>query len=161
MRCRIIITLTLSIILTTILSTQSDKKSESPYFLVTSEEKNNLTFPLQSTSVDVHIAGVIADVHIQQVYKNTGDTPIEAIYVFPASSNAAVYHMEMKIGNRIIKAEIKEKEAARQAFQEAKQVGKRTSLLEQYRPNIFTMNVANIQAGETNSRYYLYLNTIN
>jgi len=39
----------------------------------------------------VNIAGVIADVKVTQVYKNEGTNPLEAIYVFPASTRAAVY----------------------------------------------------------------------
>jgi len=47
------------------------------------------------------------------VYKNEGINALEAIYTFPASSNAAIYAMEMTIGERKIKAKIEEKEKAR------------------------------------------------
>ena len=56
--------------------------------------------------------------------------------------------MEMQIGNRTIKAKIQEKQKARKLYEKAKQQGKRTSLLEQEKPNVFTMNVANILPGE-------------
>jgi len=119
-----------------------------PYFQVTSADPDIDGFPLLSTTADVRIAGVIADVTIRQTYKNNGKKPLEAIYVFPASSRAAVYSMVMQVGERKITALIKEKEQARQIYDEAKKQGKSASLLEQQRPNVFTMNVANILPGD-------------
>jgi Ca-activated chloride channel family protein len=96
----------------------------------------------------VNIAGVIADVSVTQEYRNEGKKPIEAIYVFPASTRAAVYSMEMMIGERLILARIEEKNIARQQYDEARRNGQSASLLEQERPNVFTMNVANILPGD-------------
>ncbi len=127
---------------------KQEDKTLSPYFLVKSENGATESFPLKSTEADVNIAGVIADVTISQVYKNDGDNAIEAIYVFPASSNAAVYGMTMTIGTRVITAEIREKQKARQEYEQAKAEGKRASLLEEERPNVFQMNVANIMPGD-------------
>jgi Ca-activated chloride channel family protein len=123
-------------------------KTLSPYFQVKSDNPNVDQLPLKSTSADVNIAGVIADVNVTQVYKNTGKSILEAIYTFPASSRAAVYAMKMTIGDRVIEAEIREREKARQEYEAAKSEGKTASLLEQERPNVFTMNVANIQPGD-------------
>lgn len=125
-----------------------EDKTLSPYFMVNSPDPSVDRLPLQSTSAEVNIAGVIADVVITQVYKNDGQNPLEAIYVFPSSTQAAVYGMEMQVGDRIIVAEIQEKKQARQTYETAKSEGKRTSLLEQQRPNVFQMNVANIQPGD-------------
>lgn len=127
---------------------QSADKSLSPYFIVKGENPQVDKLPLQSTSAIVNIAGVIADVRISQVYKNEGVNPLEAIYVFPASTNAAVYAMEMTIGDRTIVAKIEEKEKARKDYEKAIKQGKRASLLEQKRPNVFQMNVGNIQPGD-------------
>lgn len=105
--------------------------------------------PLLNTSAKVNIAGVIADVHISQTFHNTGKKPIEAIYVFPGSTRAAVYSMKMTIGTRTLIAKIEDKEKARKDYNEAKNQGKSASLLEQQRPNVFQMNVANILPGDT------------
>jgi Ca-activated chloride channel family protein len=123
-------------------------KSLSPYFLVLSNNPETDQLPLKNTSANVNIVGVIADVTVHQVYKNEGKNALEAIYTFPASTNAAVYAMEMRIGDRKIIAKIKEKQQARQEYEQAKSEGKRTSLLEQQRPNVFQMNVANIMPGD-------------
>jgi Ca-activated chloride channel family protein len=123
-------------------------KTLSPYFLVMSGDKSTEQLPLKATSADVDISGVIADVKVTQVYKNEGKRPIEAIYVFPASTKAAVYGMKMTIGKRTIVAKINKREEARQKYEQAKREGKSASLLEQQRPNVFQMNVANIMPGD-------------
>ena len=128
--------------------TTHDDKTLLPYFRVIGGEAGVNQLPLQSTKASVTIAGVIAYVTITQIYKNDGKKPLEAIYVFPTSMRAAVYDMVMIIGNRTIQAEIKERNQAQQEYQEAKAAGKRASLLEQERPNVFQMNVANIQTGD-------------
>ena len=120
----------------------------SPYFLVKSNDPSVDQLPLKSTAAQVDIAGVIADVKVTQVYKNEGKNTLEAIYVFPASTRAAVYGMKMTIGERTIVAQIREREQARKEYEQAKQEGKSASLLEQKRPNVFQMNVANIMPGD-------------
>lgn len=120
----------------------------SPYFFVKSDEPGADRLPLKSTSASVNISGVIADVQVTQVYKNEGRKPIEAIYVFPASTRAAVYGMKMTIGERIIEAKIKKRDEARREYEQARDEGKGASLLEQQRPNVFQMNVANIMPGD-------------
>jgi Ca-activated chloride channel family protein len=119
-------------------------KTLSPYFFVKSDDPEVDRLPLKSTSVKVNISGVIADVVVTQVYQNEGKKPLEAIYIFPASTRAAVYGMKMTIGERTITAQIREREAARREYEQARQAGKSASLLEQQRPNVFQMNVANI-----------------
>ena len=119
-------------------------KTLSPYFVVLCEHPETDQLPLKSTSASVNIVGVIADVTIRQEYANTGKNTLEAIYTFPLSTKAAVYALKMKIGKRVIVAKIKEKEKARKEYEKAKSEGNRVSLLEQNRPNVFTMKVANI-----------------
>jgi len=123
-------------------------KTLSPYFYVKSDDPAVDQLPLKSTSADVKVVGVIADVSVRQIYKNEGKTPLEAIYIFPASTRAAVYGMRMTIGKRTIIAKIEERKEARRQYEEAKQQGKSASLLEQQRPNVFQMNVANILPGD-------------
>jgi len=123
-------------------------KPGSPYFFVISSDPATDQLPLKSTRAEVMITGVIADVAIIQEYRNEGTHPLEAIYMFPASTNAAVYALEIAVGNRKIVAKIEEREKARQQYTQAKTEGKRTSLLEQKRPNLFQMNVANIMPGD-------------
>lgn len=135
--------------LTLFSQTNDHEKTGSPYFFVKSSNPGVDKLPLKSTVVDVTISGVIANVTVKQVYCNEGKKPLEAIYVFPASTKAAVYAMQMTIGNRVLLANVYEKTKARKKYEQAKKEGKSASLLEQNRPNVFSMNVANILPGDT------------
>lgn len=150
MRISLILCVLSLFLLQSIFSQTTTNQTLSPYFNIQSEQEGKpISFPLLSTDVDVDISGVIADVTITQVYHNNGENPIEAVYVFPASTRAAIHAMEMVIGNRVIQAEIKERNQARVEYEQAKEEGKRASLLEQDRPNVFQMSVANILVGDT------------
>ncbi len=120
----------------------------SPFFFVQTDDPELDPLPMKSISAEVKIAGVIADVVIRQEYANEGSKPLEATYVFPASTQAAVYGMEMTIGERVVTAEIREREEARQEYEEAIEEGYTASLLEQQRPNVFQMTVGNILPGD-------------
>lgn len=121
----------------------------SPFFYIPNGDAQTEALPLLSTTAEVNIVGYIADVRITQRYKNTGEKPIEAIYVFPGSTQSAVYDMQMRLGERVIKAVIQEKTKARKTYEKAKKEGRSASLLTQHRPNVFQMNVANILPGDT------------
>lgn len=125
-----------------------DDASVSPYFEVEGGDPRIESMPLEASRADVHIAGVIADVVVTQTYRNAGALPINARYVFPASTRAAVYGMTMTVGARVITAKIKEREEAKREYEEAERAGVTASLLEQDRPNVFSMRVANILPGE-------------
>jgi Ca-activated chloride channel family protein len=122
--------------------------AESPYFHVKSDDPTLDALPLKGTQVDVKISGVIADVVVTQHYRNEGQRPIEAKYIFPGSTRAAVHAMNVRLGDRLITAQIREKQRARLEYDTAKREGKTTALLEQERPNVFSMNVANILPGD-------------
>lgn len=132
--------------------TNADQEDEdkllAPYFVVNSEGSDVDSFPLKSTDVTVNINGVIAETYVVQTYTNEGNAPISARYVFPTSSDVSVHGMKMQIGNQVVTARIKEKEEAKAEYTEAKSEGKSASLLEQKRPNVFTMDVANIMPGD-------------
>jgi Ca-activated chloride channel homolog len=127
----------------------ADDKTLSPYFFVEGGDPSLDKLPLKQTHVDVAITGVIADVTVKQVYENRGARPLHARYVFPASTRAAVYGLTMTVGNVRTVAKIKERTQAAQEFETAKREGKSASLLEQSRPNVFSMQVANVLPGDT------------
>ncbi|HLK92019.1 MAG TPA: VIT domain-containing protein [Polyangia bacterium] len=124
-------------------------RTESAYFVVTSDGAGADTLPLKESRADIQVAGVIAQVRVTQVYRNQGPRPLEAVYVFPGSTRAAVSALRMKIGDRTIEADVKEREAARRTYEVAREEGRTASLLEQHRPNVFQMSVANILPGDT------------
>ena len=122
-------------------------KTLAPYFVVQGNPGVD-HLPLKDTRVEILVSGVIADVKVRQIYRNEGSRPINASYVFPASTRAAVYAMRMQLGDEIIVAKIKKRDEARKEFEQAKEEGKSASLLEQQRPNVFSMNLANMMPHE-------------
>ncbi len=107
------------------------------------------TATLLNTDVNININGLVARVSVMQEFRNEGTEWVEGIYVFPLPDKAAVDHMRLYVGERFIEGEIREKEQARKEYEQAKQEGKKTSLVEQQRANLFTTSVANIGPGES------------
>ena len=99
--------------------------------------------------VQVAITGMVVQTTYQQSFKNSSNQWQEAIYVFPLGEQAAVHYLSMKVGEREIVGQIKEKNQAEKIYQQAKRDGKKAALLDQQRPNLFTQKVANIAPGET------------
>ena len=112
-----------------------------------------------STDVRISVAGVVARVAVTQRFHNPGATPIEAVYAFPLPDEAAVDRLTMRIGERLIEGEIREREQAERIYTQARDSGKRASLVTQTTPNLFTTAVANIGAGEIVEMTIEYLDT--
>lgn len=117
---------------------------EAPYFEVLGGDPALDALPLKATQVHTRIAGVIAHVTVTQVYVNEGSRTLNVRYVFPGSTRAAVHGLVMQVGDRRVRAQVKEKAEARRQFDEAKAQGKTATLLTESRPNVFTMNLANV-----------------
>jgi Ca-activated chloride channel family protein len=136
------------------------RRALAPYFVVDGGTPGVEALPLKRTEVEASIAGVIADVRVTQVYRNEGSTPIDARYVFPASTRAAVHALRLRVGDRVVDAQIREKQQARREFDEARREGKSASLLEQQRPNVMSMAIANVLPGDEIAVDLRYTETI-
>ncbi|HLB14333.1 MAG TPA: marine proteobacterial sortase target protein [Burkholderiales bacterium] len=118
--------------------------------LLLKSNANGETFavPLLATDVEIRVSGMVARAAVRQRFRNPHADWYEGTYVFPLPENAAVDRLRMRIGDRLVEGEIRERQAAKAAYERAKQSGQRATLLEQERPNIFTSSVANIGPGE-------------
>ncbi|WP_346992924.1 marine proteobacterial sortase target protein [Alteromonas gracilis] len=104
---------------------------------------------LLHTDIKLSVNGMIAHVTYKQVFTNNSDTWKHAIYTFPLNEKAAVNDMEMVIGERVIRGHIKPRAEAKKAYESALKAGKKASLTEQQRPNLFTQRIANIAPNES------------
>jgi Ca-activated chloride channel family protein len=104
--------------------------------------------PLIHTDAVLDVRGLVAAATVTQQYANSTADPIEAVYVFPLPHDAAVYDIEIHIGNRVIRSVVRERQEAKHVYEAAKSAGKRAALLEEERPNIFTTSIANIMPGD-------------
>jgi Ca-activated chloride channel family protein len=103
----------------------------------------------QRTEVEIDVSGMIARARVRQRFTNDGEQWAEGIYVFPLPETAAVDHLRMQIGERVIEGQIQERKLAKRHYEQAKAQGKKAALIEQERPNLFTNSVANIAPHET------------
>src|SRR5688500_3987188 len=103
--------------------------------------------PLKHTDVVANVAGFVGRTKVRQSFHNPLPDKIEAIYVCPLPSDAAVDEMVMSVGDRRIVGQVKQRDEARQAYEAAKAAGQVASLLDQERPNVFTQSLANVEPG--------------
>ena len=128
--------------------------------LVSDEESKFVEAPRVSSTFDIDVTGPVARTILSQTFKNPSDDWIEGIYVFPLPDNSAVDHLTMKIGERLVEGRIKPRKEARKLYEEAREDGRKASLMEQQRPNLFTNAVANIGPGESVTIRIEYQQTI-
>ncbi len=127
----------------------SDEQLKLGCILPIPDEATATPLPLQHTGVTARITGAIAQVTVQQRFGNPLTEAIALRYLFPLPHEGAVVDYTITVGSRTIKAQMQERDAARRTYEQAAAQGQRTSLLEQQRPNLFTIEIANVQPGET------------
>ncbi len=116
-----------------------DGAEDTPHFRVA---------PTVATEVEIDAGGLVARATVRQHFHNPGTEWVEGLYVFPLPENAAVDHLRLIVGDRLIEGVIKERQEARRVYEQARREGRKASLLESERPNIFTTSIANIGPGE-------------
>ena len=111
------------------------------------QSNNNMQFPLKSVHVEAKLIDLAAEVVVFQEYVNEGSESIEAKYVFPLNDMAAVCGFEAFINGKHIVGEVKEKEQAHREYKEAISQGHGAYLMDEEKPDVFTVSVGNLPAG--------------
>lgn len=104
--------------------------------------------PLVAMEVHVSVVGLVATTTVRQVFRNTLTTGIEAVYIFPLPDRAAVTSFTADLAGRRVEGVLKERQAARDTYDQAIASGHRAALAEEDRPGVFTTTVGNLQPGE-------------
>ncbi len=134
-----------SLALMSLLMTMHANANNSAGELELRDQGGNVTNALLlDTAISGDVNGMLATIKVKQTFRNDSDQWLNGRYVFPLPEGAAVDSLTIQIGERIIKGEIKEKEQAKRTFEKAKREGKKAGLLQQHRPNLFSIAVANI-----------------
>jgi Ca-activated chloride channel family protein len=115
----------------------------------TAGQESAVPAPLLATEVEMRVTGLVVRAVVRQRFTNPSGEWAEGVYVFPLPEDAAVDHLKMKVGDRVVEGVVQERMAAKTAYETAKRQGQRASLVEQERPNVFTASVANIAPGAT------------
>jgi Ca-activated chloride channel family protein len=103
--------------------------------------------PLTGVRVTGDILGRGARVKVAQRFHNRETQAIEAVYRFPLPETAAVCGFSALVGGRRIVGSIEEREKAFETYDDALARGDGAFLLDQERPNIFTLSVGSLPAG--------------
>ncbi|XP_061574894.1 von Willebrand factor A domain-containing protein 5A-like isoform X2 [Cololabis saira] len=109
--------------------------------------------PLKSVEVELEVKDHVATVISTLIYENKEDKPLEAVFVFPLPADAAVCHFSAKVGQTHVVAEVKEKQQAREEYDDALSSGQQAFLLEEsdQSPDIFSLSVGSLPPGESAS----------
>lgn len=104
--------------------------------------------PLEKTVYTGQIIGPIATITVAQHFINPLHEPAELEYLFPLSHKAAIVDFHLRVGARRICAELMEVTKAQKEYQQALLEGRRAGLMEERRPNLFAVRLANVQLGD-------------
>lgn len=126
-----------------------DEVSGGTLLLRTTHPDRFVPAPALETRIELDVRGIVARGRVSQTFINESGFCVEAIYALPLPDGAAVDQMYLTVGGRRIEGVIREKEEARLTYEAARSEGRKTSLLEQHRPDIFTISVASVAPGET------------
>jgi Ca-activated chloride channel family protein len=98
--------------------------------------------------VDARIVGLDAVVNLRQSFHNPTRHVAEVTYVFPLPARAAVTSFAATLGGRRILGTLRERQVAREIYEEAIAFGHRAGIVEEERPEVFTARVGNLAPGE-------------
>ena len=115
----------------------------------TLQTREGRSLPLERTEVRGSVTGAVADITVRQVFRNDIEVPIEAVYLFPLPHEASVYRLQFRIADRVVQGVVKEKAEARRVYERARAEGRAATLLEEEKPALFSLSVANVAPGVT------------
>ncbi len=122
--------------------------------------KKSEMVPLIGVFANARIIGKNSKVKITQKFKNTDKKAIESIYRFPLPENAVITDFRLLLENKTIKGLIEEKNEAFERYDAALIKGNGAILLDQERPNIFTLSVGNLNPGKEVSIEIEYISVL-
>ena len=100
--------------------------------------------PLMEVKVEGDVVGRGAKVKIFQRFKNEEHKAVEAVYKFPLPDGAAVCGFSADIDGKKIQGQVEERDKAFEIYDDALSRGDGSYLLDEERPNIFTLSVGNL-----------------
>ena len=84
---------------------------------------------IESQRVDIRIKDGVATAKIEQVFRNSVNRDLEAVFVFPLPANASISDFVMMINGKRMSGELKERDSVRDEVATVKYVGKKVFTL--------------------------------
>ena len=111
------------------------------------EKARGESIPLLGVKVVGDVLGRGAKIKLLQRFGNQETNPVEAVYKFPLPEGAAICGFKAHMGDRVIEGQVEESEKAFEIYDDALSRGDGGYLLDEERPNIFTLSVGNLNPG--------------
>eukprot|EP00588_Corethron_pennatum_P033072 CAMPEP_0194349240 /NCGR_PEP_ID=MMETSP0171-20130528/106978_1 /TAXON_ID=218684 /ORGANISM="Corethron pennatum, Strain L29A3" /LENGTH=308 /DNA_ID=CAMNT_0039116661 /DNA_START=344 /DNA_END=1270 /DNA_ORIENTATION=- len=114
----------------------------------------------------MNVTGIIVDGIVQITLEQEFETgswnlnKTSSSYQLPMAESATVTEFRAKIGDRVIRAVVKEKSAARKEYNEATSNGQNAYLAEQTRADIFKISVGNLPSNQVVKVSLVYITTL-
>ncbi len=101
---------------------------------------------IESQRVDIRIKDGVATAKIEQVFRNSVNRNLEAVYVFPLPEGASISDFAMMINGKRMSGELVEKGKARGIYEDIVRRMKDPGLLEHIGGNLFRISVFPVPA---------------
>jgi Ca-activated chloride channel family protein len=138
----------------------TSRQSSESFGLFAVIESKRVVLPLKGVECDFSVVSGIAEVSMTQVFRQDNEKPLDCVYLFPLPADASVFFCEADINGRTIRAQVRERDEARQIAAEKKAAGFRTALVEAERENMFTLSLGNVQRGDLVIVQLKYIQTL-
>src|SRR6476620_8835571 len=100
---------------------------------------------LRGVRLRSRLSGMSQRTTVEQTFVNLEDRAIEAVYTFPLPESAAVCGFEVVTADRVLTGRVEEAEQAIEHYERAIDDGDGAFMMEQDRPDVFTVRVGNLK----------------
>jgi len=109
--------------------------------------QEGVSIPLTGVEVRGNITGHSTRVKVKQSFRNIESSALEVVYKFPLPEGSSICGFRATIGEKVVQGEVEEREKAFKLYDEALSRGEGAYLLDEERPNIFTLSLGNLNPG--------------
>lgn len=110
--------------------------------------ESRASYRLESLSVDASLDGSVAQVATTQTFRNTGNTTIEATFLFPLPYDGAIDQLTLLVDGKELAGRLLTKEEARSRYEEIVRKSRDPALLEWVGVGMYQTSVFPIPAGD-------------
>jgi Ca-activated chloride channel family protein len=103
---------------------------------------------LQSVRADGEITGYFLKMKLRQVYKNTTDKNIEAVYTFPLPWGTTLLGLNFELNGKRLSACVLERKEAEEKYEAAIENGDTPVMVEKFSRDTYSANLGNLLPGE-------------
>lgn len=104
---------------------------------------------LKKASISGNVCGQFVEIFINQVFENSSNSNLEAVYSFPIPNTAVISSFEVSFGGRTLTAVVEDKSKTVKINEEAEERGENILLLEEFKPHAFQITIGKILPKET------------